>query len=99
MPEIRIILEQAVIYTAISTKSNSCYNAINLALEDIRNGDLEKVPENIQHNHRGYLYPHSYVNNFIYQKYSNKRGRYYQPCENKNEKLIREKLERLWNNK
>lgn len=99
MPEIRIILAQAVIYTAISTKSNSCYNAINLALEDIRSGDLEKVPENIQHNHRGYLYPHSYVNNFIYQKYSNKRGRYYQPCENKNEKLIREKLERLWNNK
>ncbi|MGL5903530.1 MAG: replication-associated recombination protein A, partial [Cetobacterium sp.] len=41
MPEIRIILSQAVIYLAISTKSNSSYLAIDKALKDIENGDLE----------------------------------------------------------
>ena len=96
MPEIRIILAQAVIYIAISTKSNSCYMGINKALEDIENGDLEKVPLNICQNNKGYKYPHDYVGNFVKQNYSEKKRRYYIPGENKNEKLIKEKLEKLW---
>lgn len=96
MPEIRIVLAQAVIYIAISTKSNSCYMGINKALEDIEKGDLERVPDNISHNPRGYLYPHDYQGNFVKQKYSEKKREYYIPGENKNEKLIREKLEKLW---
>lgn len=96
MPEIRIILAQAVIYIAISTKSNSCYIGINKALEDIENGDLEKVPLNICQNNKGYKYPHDYVGNFVKQNYSEKKRRYYIPGENKNEKLIKEKLEKLW---
>ena len=35
MPEIRIILAHAVVYLAISSKSNSCYNGINKVLADI----------------------------------------------------------------
>lgn len=96
MPEIRIILAQAVIYIAISTKSNSCYMGINKALEDIENGDLEKVPLNICQNNKGYKYPHDYAGNFVKQNYSEKKRRYYIPEENKNEKLIKEKLEKLW---
>lgn len=96
MPEIRIILAQAVIYIAISTKSNSCYMGINKALEDIENGDLEKVPLNICQNNKGYKYPHDYAGNFVKQNYSEKKRRYYIPGENKNEKLIKEKLEKLW---
>ena len=96
MPEIRIILAQTVIYIAISTKSNSCYMGINKALEDIENGDLEKVPLNICQNNKGYKYPHDYAGNFVKQNYSEKKRRYYIPGENKNEKLIKEKLEKLW---
>lgn len=96
MPEIRIILAQAVIYIAISTKSNSCYMGINRALEDIENGDLEQVPLNICQNNKGYKYPHDYAGNFVKQNYSEKKRRYYIPGENKNEKLIKEKLEKLW---
>lgn len=96
MPEIRIILAQAVIYIAISTKSNSCYMGIDKALEDIENGDLEKVPLNICQNNKGYKYPHDYIGNFVKQNYSEKKRRYYIPGENKNEKLIKEKLEKLW---
>ena len=96
MPEIRIILAQAVIYIAISTKSNSCYNAINKALEDVRNGDLEEVPINIAHNPQGYKYPHDYEDNFVRQDYQRKKRKYYFPNGNKNEKLINEKIKKLW---
>ncbi|MEG0299807.1 replication-associated recombination protein A [Cetobacterium sp.] len=96
MPEIRIILSQAVIYLAISSKSNSSYLAIDQALEDIKAGDLEKVPLHIGDRAVGYKYPHDYPNNFIEQKYREKRKRYYIPGNNRNEKLIEEKLEKLW---
>ncbi|MEG0562430.1 MAG: replication-associated recombination protein A, partial [Cetobacterium sp.] len=95
MPEIRIILSQAVIYLAISSKSNSSYMAIDQALEDIKAGDLEKVPLHIGDRAVGYKYPHDYPNNFIEQKYREKRKRYYIPGNNRNEKLIEEKLEKL----
>lgn len=96
MPEIRIVLAQAVIYIAISTKSNSCYMGINRALEDIEKGDLESVPLHISHSAKGYKYPHDYQGNFVKQEYSSKKREYYIPGDNKNEKLIKEKLEKLW---
>jgi len=40
MPEVRIILSHATVYLAISSKSNSVYEAINNALSDIKNGEL-----------------------------------------------------------
>ncbi|MGL5053854.1 MAG: replication-associated recombination protein A [Cetobacterium sp.] len=96
MPEIRIILSQAVIYLSISTKSNSSYLAIDEALKDIQNGNLEFVPMHIEDKAVGYKYPHDYKNNFIEQKYRESRKRYYIPGNNRNEKLIEEKLEKLW---
>ncbi|MGL4955115.1 MAG: replication-associated recombination protein A [Cetobacterium sp.] len=96
MPEIRIILSQAVIYLAISTKSNSSYLAIDKALKDIENGDLEPVPIHIGDKAVGYKYPHDYSNNFVEQKYREQKKRYYIPGNNRNEKLIEEKLEKLW---
>lgn len=97
MPEIRIILAHAVVYLAISTKSNSAYMAINSALTDIKNGNLQEVPLNIKHDNIGYKYPHDYLDNFVKQKYMNKKKKYYIPGNNKNEKLIAEKLVKLWN--
>lgn len=96
MPEIRIILSEIVIYLAISTKSNSCYNSINSALNDIANGDMEDVPLHISDRAVGYKYPHNYQGNFISQEYRKNRKKYYIPGENKTEKLINEKLEKLW---
>lgn len=60
MPEIRIILAQAVVYLSISTKSNSVYKAINSAMEDIKKGKIQEVPKNICHDNVNYLYPHDY---------------------------------------
>ncbi|MCJ8342592.1 MAG: replication-associated recombination protein A [Cetobacterium sp.] len=99
MPEIRIILAEITVYLAISTKSNSCYNGINKVLEDIKKGDLEGVPNNIKENPIGYKYPHDYENNFVFQNYGKNNINYYIPGDNRNEKLIKEKLEKLWKNK
>lgn len=99
MPEIRIILAQAVIYLAISTKSNSAYLAINQAMEEIKNGNRQEVPRNICHDNVGYLYPHDYPNHFVKQKYRNEGKKYYIPQENKYEKMIEEKLKKLWEKK
>lgn len=98
MPEIRIILSELVIYLAISTKSNSCYNGINTVLENIKNGDMLDVPNHIKENPMGYKYPHNYSGNFINQNYGKNLGEYYIPGNNKNEKLIKEKLDKLWKN-
>ncbi|MGL5057345.1 MAG: replication-associated recombination protein A, partial [Fusobacteriaceae bacterium] len=97
MPEIRIILSEVAIYLAISSKSPSAYNAVNSALKDIEKGDCEEVPANINANPVGYKYPHDYPGSFVNQKYSNKKREYYIPAENRNEKMIKEKLEKLWN--
>ncbi|WP_432204886.1 replication-associated recombination protein A [Cetobacterium somerae] len=96
MPEIRIILSQAVIYLAISTKSNSSYLAIDKALKDIENGELEPVPLNIGTRAIDYKYPHDYPSNFVLQDYRKEKKKYYVPGNNRNEKLIEEKLEKLW---
>jgi len=48
MPEARIILSEAAIYLANSPKSNSAYNAINAALEDVRNKDTGTIPMHIR---------------------------------------------------
>lgn len=96
MPEVRIILSHATIYLAISSKSNSVYNAINTVLKDIKDGNVQEVPINICHDNVGYKYPHDYPDNFIKQKYMNKNKKYYIPGNNKNEKKIAEKLNKIW---
>ncbi|MFM6980788.1 MAG: replication-associated recombination protein A [Micrococcales bacterium] len=68
MPEGRIPLAEATIYLALAPKSNSAYNAINLALEDVRAGQNPAVPKPLrssnysgakaQGNGVGYQYPH-----------------------------------------
>ncbi len=99
MPEVRIILGQTIIYLAISTKSSSSYLGINRALEDIEKGDLEVVPSHIDSQGRGYKYPHDYEGNFVKQVYTTKKRNYYVPQDNKYEKLIKERLEKLWDKK
>lgn len=100
MPEVRIILAQATIYIAISSKSNSCETAIDKALAEVRAGNLQDVPKHLtkQHEHL-YKYPHAYEGNFVEQDYMDIPGKYYVPGENKNEKMIQMKLSKLWKDK
>lgn len=79
LPEAKIPLAQAVIFLATAPKSNSAYNAINAALEDIKRGGNFDFPRNLQNKHcdgegayqkgQNYLYPHDYPNHYVKQQY------------------------------
>jgi len=79
MPEARIILSEAAIYLANSPKSNSAYNAINKALEDVRTKDTGTIPMHIRNAPAkgmeelgygiGYKYPHDYPGHIVEQQY------------------------------
>lgn len=70
-PESRIILAQAVIYLCASPKSNTAYNAINDALEAVRNGVILDIPDAIRPRGANYLYPHDF-GGWVEQKYLSK---------------------------
>ncbi|MBD3789557.1 MAG: replication-associated recombination protein A [Campylobacterales bacterium] len=57
-PEARITLSQLVIYLASSPKSNSAYLAINEAIKNIKNGEIDPIPDHIKTHAKNYLYPH-----------------------------------------
>lgn len=95
MPEVRIILAQAAVYMAISTKSNSIYKAIDTALADIKARNIEEMPNYLKNNGKGYKYPHDYNGNYVEQKYLNNYRYYYEPGNNRYENMIREKLKSL----
>ncbi len=48
MPEARIILAQCATYLALAPKSNAAYNAINAAMEDVKEGRTIAVPMHIK---------------------------------------------------
>ena len=92
MPEGRIPLAEATIYLAMAPKSNSAYNAINAALEDVRSGIFGEVPKPLRSsNHAGakgagagvgYLYPHDDPKSVVPQRYladKTLNRSYYQP--------------------
>lgn len=79
LPEARIPIADAVILLATSPKSNSAYNAINAATNDINNGLIGEFPRHLQNKHfdgedaevkgQHYLYPHDYPNHYVKQQY------------------------------
>ena len=78
MPEARIPLGDAAVLMATSPKSNSGYNAINLAAKDIQKGKGGDFPRHLQNMHadsytmereQGYEYPHDYPNHWVQQQY------------------------------
>lgn len=70
-PEARIILAQAVIYLCASPKSNSSYEAINKALNSVKNGVILDIPKNITQRNENYLYPHHF-GGYVKQNYMSK---------------------------
>lgn len=104
MPEARIILSEAAIYNANSIKSNSAYNAINSALEDVKEKDTGIIPMHIRNAPAegmqkegygvGYKYPHAYPHHWVEQQYLPDKmlgTKYYNPDENEDRSNIQEK--------
>ncbi len=79
MPEARIILAEAAVYVAKSKKSNTTYNAINKALEDVSSKDTGTIPMHIRNAPaegmqdfgygKGYKYPHDFPGHWVEQQY------------------------------
>lgn len=103
-PEARIPIAEATLYIATAPKSNSVIQAIDAALEDVRNGRTLAVPEALRDGHYagakrlghgvGYQYPHDFEGHFVPQEHLPEPRRYYHPTELGSEKKIRERLER-----
>ena len=99
MPEARIILSEVAIYLAISPKSNSAYNAINLALKHIENEKIQEVPVHLTKvGAKDYKYPHNYENHYVDQIYMNEKIKFYEHGENKFEKAADEWLKKIKKN-
>ena len=108
LPEARIPLADAVILVATSPKSNSGEAAIDLALEDVKKGNIGPIPRQLQNKHydgedaavkgQHYLYPHAFENHWVEQQYlpdKIKNAHYYTYGENKNEQTHREYWQRI----
>lgn len=108
LPEARIPLADAVILVCTSPKSNSGYNAIAAAENDIKTGKTGPIPRHLQNMHydgadakikgQFYKYPHEYENHWIYQQYlpdNIKNAEYYKFGDNRNEQLAKEYWEKI----
>ena len=101
MPEARIPLSNAVVLLCLSPKTNTAYKAFDMALADVRAGNVGDVPAHLKDNHyasakklgrgEGYLYPHDYPTGWVNQQYLPNEllnRQYYQPKENGHEKKL-----------
>ena len=107
LPEARIPLGNMVIDLCLSPKSNSGHTALDLALKDVENGNIGKVPSHINAQAFGYKYPHDYPGSYVVQQYlpdELKNRVYYKPKNNRYEKMLKitldniEKIKRKENN-
>ena len=108
LPEGRLAILQAAVYTALAPKSNSLLRALNSAREDIRNQRLKPVPYHLRNAPtslmkregygEGYLYAHDYPEGTTDMTClpENLRGRhYFSPSEAGLEARIKSKLEEI----
>lgn len=102
LPEARIPIAQAVILLATAPKSNSAYEAINLAMADVEQGLAVDFPRCLQNKHfdgddvkikgQFYKYPHDYPDHWVEQQYlpdGLKDKVYYKYGDNKQEQSAR----------
>ena len=108
-PEGRIPLAEATVYLATSPKSNSAYNGINQAMENVRHTGNLPVPLPIRNApttlmaelgyHDGYLYPHDYPGHFTPQQYMPDALRdtlFWYPADNPAEQRAGERMNQYW---
>ncbi len=93
LPEARIPLASCAIMLATAPKSTSAYNAMDAALDDIRNGKGSSFPIHLQSPlFRGYIYPHTEPNHWVEQQYlpdDIKNAKYYKFGDNKTEQAAK----------
>ena len=89
MPEAKIPLIHAALLLATAPKSNSAYEALHAAEEDLNAGRGNCIPVHLQSPlFKGYLYPHAYPNHWVSQQYLPDdlvNRTYYTPAPNKTE--------------
>ena len=110
MPEGRIPLAEATVYLATSPKSNSAYNAINSALQYVRQSGNLPVPLHLRNAPtklmeqlgyaKDYKYAHNYEGHFVKQQFlpdGAEEQRFWYAQDNPAEAKLKERMERLWN--
>ncbi len=108
-PEGRIPLAEATIYLAASPKSNSAYNAINDALELVRQTGNLPVPLHLRNAPTklmkqlgysdGYKYAHDYPGHFVRQQFlpdELEEHHIWQPQDNAAERKHSDRMQALW---
>ena len=108
LPEARIPLADAVVLVALSPKSNSAYNGIAAAMQDVQAGSFGSIPRQLQNKHfdgaevekkgQFYQYPHDFPNHYVRQQYlpdALKNRVYYTFGENKNEQSFKGYWEKI----
>ncbi len=89
LPELYKPLTQVVIEMALSPKSNSVERTYISAINDLKKGNVGRVPKHIRtYNENLYKYPHDYKNHWVKQQYlpdNIKSSVYYKPGDNKYE--------------
>lgn len=109
MPEGRIPLAEATVYLATSPKSNSAYQAINSALQYVRESGNLPVPLHLRNAPtklmeqlgyaKDYKYAHAYEGNFVEQQFlpdGATTQRFWVSQNNAQEVKLQERMERLW---
>jgi len=109
MPEGRIVLSQVATYLASAPKSNAAFLAIEKALQEVKSTELESVPLHLRNAPtplmeqlgygKDYKYAHSYEDHFVEQNYLPEKLKdkiFYHPTDIGSEKMIKERLEKLW---
>lgn len=112
LPEARIILSEAAIYLATSSKSNAAYLAINQAEALVRQTGGLPVPLHLRNAPtklmkdldygKAYQYAHDFSGNFIAQEFlpeAISATKLFEPQHNEAEEKIRQRLKSLWKNK
>jgi putative ATPase len=95
MPEGRIPLAEATVYLALAPKSNAAYNAINLAIEQVKAGLVPPVPAHLRSTGAtGYKYPHDSESGILKQHYSDAQE-LYTPTDRGFEKTLGERLKAI----
>ena len=112
MPEARIVLSQCATYLACSPKSNAAYQAINSAMETVKNTgdlsvplDLRNAPTKLMKTlgyGEEYKYAHNYDENFVAQEFlpqTIKNTTFYTHGDNAREQAQKYFLKQRWKDK
>ena len=108
-PEGRIVLAEVCVYLATSPKSNTAYNAIDAALQKVRDTGNLPVPLHLRNAPtklmkelgygKTYKYAHAYQGNFVNQQYlpdALTNQKFWEPGKNQQENTMLDRLKKWW---